>query len=209
MPITGTVKPLKDKQGNYIFPETGAEAVYYKDGRNMETVVTDVLNAVSNNNIALANKQDANDDSLRTSSKTISGAINELCVRSENLVNDIKLVSSYVPELGPGLAIFDDTVDNLMTVTKEGLVTYNFCVTGGKSNNNISNGATLCYIPAGVPVNRICYGVVNTETSSGLRKIAMSIVNPTTRTILLYFTEGDLTAVSSAKGTITWYVPTP
>lgn len=40
--ISGFVKPLKDKQGNYIFPETSSEAVYCPDGNTIENKFTEV-----------------------------------------------------------------------------------------------------------------------------------------------------------------------
>ena len=42
MPISGFIKSLKDKQGNYIFPETSSEAVYCPDGKTLEDKFTDI-----------------------------------------------------------------------------------------------------------------------------------------------------------------------
>lgn len=42
MPISGFVKPLRDKLGNYIFPETSSEAVYCPDGKTVEDKIIEV-----------------------------------------------------------------------------------------------------------------------------------------------------------------------
>lgn len=42
MAISGFVKPLKDKHGNYIFPETSSEAVYCPDGKTIEDKFSDI-----------------------------------------------------------------------------------------------------------------------------------------------------------------------
>lgn len=183
---------------------------------NVKITKEEELNAFETaTNNALALKQQTTDNSFATTAKTVKGAIGELKVETTTLKsetadlrNKLTYVTTVSPTLGSGLSKFDDTVENTMTLSMDGFVNYNFCVTGGKSNNNIANGATLCTVPASIPIPKIVYGVVSLETTGGERRLAMSIVNPSNRQILLYFI-GETTAVSSAKGTITWRASTP
>lgn len=55
MAISGYIKPLKDKDGNYIFPETSSEAVYCSDGKTIENKLID-LDLVSEYNKRKINK---------------------------------------------------------------------------------------------------------------------------------------------------------
>lgn len=49
MAISGFVKPLKDKQGNYIFPETSSEAVYCPDGKTIEDKFSNIGSTLEQN----------------------------------------------------------------------------------------------------------------------------------------------------------------
>ena len=183
---------------------------------NVKIIKEEELNTFeTTTNSALSLKQPITDNSFVTTAKTVKGAIEELkgettTLKSEtaDLRNKLTYVTTAVPTLGSGLSKFDDTVENIMTLSMDGFVNYNFCVTGGKGSDNITNGITLCTVPASIPLNKIVYGVVNLETNGGARRLAMAIVNPANRQILLYFI-GETTPVSSAKGTITWRASTP
>lgn len=208
LPTLNVSEPMvcTDTKELYVGTNSGNLKLVSETELNALKTKHDNFEITTNNSLAL--KQPVTDNTLITNAKTVKGAINELKTETTDLKNKLTYVTTASPTLGAGLTIFDDTVENVMTLSMDGFVNYSFCVTGGKSNNNIAHGSVLCTIPSSIPVPKLTYGIAILETVAGVNRLAMTALNPTNRRITLYFI-GDSTAVSSVRGTISWRASTP
>lgn len=107
MTISGSIKPLKDKAGNYIFPETSSEAVYCSDGTNIEQKLTQNMSSI---NTDITN--------LKQKNTEFSSQLEQIEYYNNDFLNFEK------KELGIAIslkAINSSEIDNLETYKKQAL----------------------------------------------------------------------------------------
>lgn len=94
MTISGSIKPLKDKAGNYIFPETSSEAVYCSDGTNIEQKLTQNMSSINTDitnlkqkNTELSSQLEQNTSQINNTNKTKKDKIDN----ASEITSDYKL----------------------------------------------------------------------------------------------------------------------